>query len=100
MGRRAQLIPLAVLLALVGCASPPPPRTPDTTPEVVVALKELNQEWLRYCEGLGDRPGSATGDLLQDFNDAASLGGACKARQKALVDYIAPLVEKAKAYRP
>lgn len=99
MGGRAQLVPLAALLALVGCANAPPPPAPEATPEVVIALKELNKDWLKYCEGLGDRPGSATGDLLQDFNDAASLGGACKARQKALVDYIAPLVEKAKAYR-
>ena len=100
MGRRAQLVSIAALLVLTGCVHTKPKPEPAPTPEVIIALKEMNKEWLKYCEGLGDRPGSATGDLLQDFNDAASLGGACKARQKALVDYLTPLVEKAKAYRP
>ena len=92
MGSGTKAISLALLLA--GCGAHQAPVEPN---EYQIALKQVKDEWLKDCEGLGDRPGNATGDLLQDFADAAALGGECRARHNSAVQYLRPLVEKAKS---
>lgn len=100
MGRISQLVTLVFAALLAGCAGDPPKAKSEPLPEVIIALKELNEERLRLCPKLGERPGDATGDLLQDFTAVASIGAECQRRQKSLVEYIRPLVEKAKTYSP
>lgn len=99
MGSCARAIPLVLFVLLAGCEATLPPTAPPEN-EVVVGLKNLHSGWLQKCEGLGDRPGDATGDLLEDFNSAAALGGVCKQRHNALVEYLTPLIEKAKNQSP
>lgn len=94
MGRQQKAIPVALALLLSGCfGSGTNPTAPN---EFQIGLREVKDEYLKSCDGLGDRPGSGVGDLLQDFNDASALGGLCRSRHEALVEYLRPLVEKAK----
>ncbi len=92
MGSRTTAVSLALLLA--GCGTHQAPAEPN---EYQIALKQVKEEWMKDCQGLGDRPGNATGDLLQDFADAAALAGECKARHNSAMQYLRPVVEKAKA---
>lgn len=91
MGYRAQLVPLILSLCLTGCFKDAEVM-PDS--ELQIAIKSIPDEYLKHCEGLGERPGDMTGDLLQDFNTAATLGGICQARHDSLVGYLAPLLQK------
>lgn len=101
MGRITQFATAtAVALLLAGCAGDPAAPVPGEVPEIVIALKEINDVWLQDCPEIGDRPGGAVGDLLQDFSEVAQAGAICQTRHRNLRDYVRPLVEKAKAYSP
>lgn len=104
MGSRTQtvsMIALAFLLAafllLAGCFGREV-KEPVAEPELIVALKSTKAEWLKPCNGMPpELPANQTGNLLEDFNTATALGAECKLRHSNLVEYIAPLVERAKA---
>lgn len=97
MGSRTKtyaVIALAIVAAsVVGCdrhrVQPPN--------EYRIALQELDTAWLAECRGLGDLPDRAVGTLLQDFVDLSGVAAPCRADHNALVEYLKPLVEKAKA---
>lgn len=97
MGRRTQLVPLILALALGGCNTAPEQPT-DT--ELVIALKSIKDEWLEDCKGLGDRPGGEVGDLLQDFANASALGAECRERHNSFARYLRPLVQRVKSQSP
>lgn len=99
MGSCARAIPIVLSLLLAGCGGTRPPEVSGEN-EVVVGLKSIPAGWLEKCKGLGERPGDATGDLLEDFNAATTLGGVCQQRHGTLVDYLVPLIEKAKNQSP
>lgn len=84
---------LFIALSLAGCGSKPVP-PPN---EYRIALQELDSAWLTECLGLGDIPDRRVGTLLQDFTDLVSVAAPCRADHNALVQYLKPLVEKAKS---
>lgn len=84
----------ALSLALMGASCQPQPSAgPD---EFRIALREIKTEHLAKCQGLGEAPENSTGDLLQDFANLASVSATCRAKHNTLIDYLAPVVEKAK----
>ena len=97
MAKRAvtHAVAIAVLsLSLMGASCQPQPQEgPD---EFRIALRQIKAEHMAKCEGLGETPENSTGDLLQDFANLASISAACRARHDTLVDYLGPVVEKAK----
>lgn len=95
MAKRAitYAVAIAVLsLSLMGASCQPQP-APD---EFRIALRQIKAEHLAKCERLDETPENSTGDLLQDFANLASISAACRARHDTLVDYLGPVVEKAK----
>ena len=107
MGSRAQTVSmiataflLAAFLLLAGCFGREAAE-PVAEAELIVALKNTKAEWLKPCDGMPpELPENQTGNLLEDFNTATSLGAECKLRHSNLVDYIAPLIERAKVTSP
>jgi len=95
MESRTRAYALILLLALTGCAG----RATEVTPpnEYEVALQELDTQLIKRCQGLGDLPDTAVGSLLQDFVNLSAVATPCRANHNALVDYLTPLIEKAKA---
>lgn len=97
MGSRAKTYAIALLtfiaVSLTGCGGQPvqPPN------EYRIALAQLNTSWLDVCRGLGDIPDRAVGTLLQDFVDLSGVAAPCRADHNALVEYLTPLIEKARA---
>lgn len=95
MGRSQKAVSLALLLALSGCGTAPVLEVDENRE----ALKNVRDSWLVECTGVGSeaRPGDATGDLLEDFSNAAKFGGICQERHRSLVEYLRPLVERARS---
>lgn len=84
---------LFIALSVSGCAQAPVP-PPN---EYKIALQELDTSWLDECQGLGDKPDRKVGSLLADFTTLAPLASICRTNHNALVEYLKPLIEKAKA---
>lgn len=84
---------LIIGLSLAGCQS----RPVQPADEYKLALQELNAAWLAECQGLGDLPDRKVGTLLQDFTDLSAVATPCRADHNALVRYLKPIIEKAKA---
>lgn len=93
MGSRTSIIALALLLSSCVRYVYVEVEKPN---ECYTALAQINEYWLQPTPTLKDRPGNEVGDLLQDFADAAAIGGECRARHNSLIEYVSPLVEKAK----
>lgn len=80
-------------LFAAGCTGKPP-KEPN---EYLIALKGVSEEQMTPCGGLGEAPENQVGNLLQDFNDLSAACAPCRARHNSLVEYLRPLIEKAKA---
>lgn len=98
MGRGTQALAIAVI-ALAGCkASPPPQQLPSQAlSDVEIGLREMNREFLVKCGRLDTpMPENEFGALLKDYGVVAAYAAACRKKQNQLVDYLLPLVNKAK----
>jgi hypothetical protein len=84
---------LLIALSLTGC--PFNPVKPAN--EYQIALQELDVSWLDECRGLGDVSDRKVGTLLQDFTDLSGVAAPCRLNHNALVEYLRPIIEKAKA---
>lgn len=96
MGSRTQAVAMIVLslFALAGCRKDVvQPTLPNEYKE---GLKYVKAGWLEDCPSLGSLPGHTAGDLLQDLADIAVLASECRERHRSFVEYMRPLVEKAK----
>lgn len=100
MGSRPQTHAVMALLfiglSLTGCGTKPP----EPTNEYKIALQGLDASWLVKCQGLEDIPDRKVGTLLQDFVDLTKVAVPCRADHNALLDYLKPLIDKAKAGEP
>jgi len=85
-------VAVLVCFALMGASCQPQ----KSTDEFRIALRQLKEEQIQKCTGLGEAPENSTGDLLQDYADLAQVAATCKIRHNTLIDYLKPLVEKAK----
>ncbi len=84
---------IATLILLTGCTKDNSFGEPD---EYAIALRQIKDEQLVDCAGLPETPGTAVGDLLQDFNDMAKVAACNQLHYRTLRDYIRPLVDKAR----
>lgn len=83
-------------LSLVGCTSAPKGATVKTRTEAEIAIAEVREEWLKKCEFVVTERGNSIGELLKDYTDAAAALAECTARHNDFVDYIGPIVRKAR----
>lgn len=93
MGSRQKTYAVAFTLLLTGCGS----RPVEQPNEYAVALANVEPSWLVECQGLGDKPDRAVGTLLQDFVDLTKVAVPCREDHNALLKYLQPLIDKAKA---
>jgi hypothetical protein len=84
---------LIIALSLTGCPSNPV----QPANEYKLALEQADPAWFDECQGLGDITDRKVGTLLQDFTDLSGLAAPCRADHNALVRYLKPFMEKAKA---
>lgn len=84
---------LIIGLSLTGCSSRPvqPPN------DYRNSLEQVNEAWLDECQGLGELPDKKVGSLLQDFTDLSGVAVPCRENHNALVRYLKPIIDKAKA---
>lgn len=94
----------AAALMCMGLAGCPLATIPEAPPPVyvqaeeTVALAAITDEQLRKCEGINTpMPSNNIGALLADNIAISGVAETCIARQHKLVDYVAPLVQKARA---
>ncbi|ALT58018.1 hypothetical protein FDG94_gp025 [Pseudomonas phage SM1] len=92
-GTYAVAVVFGMALFAAGCSN----KQPQEPNEYQIALKSIPDDLLRQGPVLGPPPGNSVGDLLDDYNDAVSVGSQCTARHAALIRLLAPLVQKAKA---
>ena len=93
MGSRQKTYAVAFALLLAGCST----KAPEPVNEHALALANVDAAWLAECQGLGDKPDRAVGTLLQDFVDLTKVAVPCREDHNALVQYLKPLIDKAKA---
>lgn len=87
----------AVMLGLAIFATGCTNKSPKEPNEYQIALKQVSTEWTTPCPVLGAAPENSVGALLSDYSALAEVQAICAARHSALINYLAPLVQKAKA---
>lgn len=96
MARRTYAHAVVLGLALFGAGCTHQSTAPEVN-EYQIALKQIPEEYLKQCESLGPPPENQVGNLLQDFNDLSAVSAPCRALHNELVQYLTPLIQKAKA---
>ena len=87
------LLGLFVLATLAGCGS-----RAFQPNEYMIALAQVKDEHLRECQGLPqEMPEAKVYGLHQDFNILATVAAQCRTRHNNAVEYLKPIVAKARS---
>lgn len=86
---------ISVIAVMMSACETAPPRVVTKT-ETEIAVAAVKDEWLKECEGLVGVPSNSIENLLVDYTDLSSVAAICFARQRDFVQYMAPIVKKAR----
>lgn len=100
-GSIARTLGFCASVALASCATTQPQAPIAAKAPETIALEQIPDDLVQACAGPKlEEPPNTVGDLLDDVIYAYILYAECAARNSALVNYLRPIVERAKGLTP